>query len=302
MNTMGTGDFREYYIDPRTDFGFKYLFGTELNKDLLIGFLNALFHGTRVITDVKYLSNEHLGTALDTRKAIFDVYCESESGERFIVEMQNVFQRFFKDRSIFYSTFPIWEQAKRGEWDFRLDAVYTIGILNFVFDEDRESSDYYHHEVKLMDVETKKVFYDKLTFIYLELPKFTRGEDELETLFDKWMYVLKNLSRLLARPAALQERIFTRLFEAAEIARFSPGQLREYEDSVKAYRDVVNAVNTAKEEGLAEGLAKGLERGREEEKLEIARQMKLSGLPDELILKCTGVEPNDLDELLTSGK
>lgn len=299
---MGTGDFREYYIDPRTDFGFKYLFGTELNKDLLIGFLNALFHGTRVITDVKYLSNEHLGTALDTRKAIFDVYCESESGERFIVEMQNVFQRFFKDRSIFYSTFPIREQAKRGEWDFRLDAVYTIGILNFVFDEDRESSDYYHHEVKLMDVETKKVFYDKLTFIYLELPKFTRGEDELETLFDKWMYVLKNLSRLLARPAALQERIFTRLFEAAEIARFSPGQLREYEDSVKAYRDVVNAVNTAKEEGLAEGLAKGLERGREEEKLEIARQMKLSGLPDELILKCTGVEPNDLDELLTSGK
>ncbi|WP_018337406.1 Rpn family recombination-promoting nuclease/putative transposase [Butyricimonas synergistica] len=299
---MGTGDFREYYIDPRTDFGFKYLFGTELNKDLLIGFLNALFHGTRVITDVKYLSNEHLGTALDTREAIFDVYCESESGERFIVEMQNVFQRFFKDRSIFYSTFPIREQAKRGEWDFRLDAVYTIGILNFVFDEDRESSDYYHHEVKLMDVETKKVFYDKLTFIYLELPKFTRGEDELETLFDKWMYVLKNLSRLLARPAALQERIFTRLFEAAEIARFSPGQLREYEDSVKAYRDVVNAVNTAKEEGLAEGLAKGLERGREEEKLEIARQMKLSGLPDELILKCTGVEPNDLDELLTSGK
>ena len=299
---MGTGDFREYYIDPRTDFGFKYLFGTELNKDLLIGFLNALFHGTRVITDVKYLSNEHLGTALDTREAIFDVYCESESGERFIVEMQNVFQRFFKDRSIFYSTFPIREQAKRGEWDFRLDAVYTIGILNFVFDEDRESSDYYHHEVKLMDVETKKVFYDKLTFIYLELPKFTRGEDELETLFDKWMYVLKNLSRLLARPAALQERIFTRLFEAAEIARFSPGQLREYEDSVKAYRDVVNAVNTAKEEGLAEGLAKGLERGREEEKLEIARQMRLSGLPDELILKCTGVEPNDLDELLTSGK
>ena len=299
---MGTGDFREYYIDPRTDFGFKYLFGTELNKDLLIGFLNALFHGTRVITDVKYLSNEHLGTALDTREAIFDVYCESESGERFIVEMQNVFQRFFKDRSIFYSTFPIREQAKRGEWDFRLDAVYTIGILNFVFDEDRESSDYYHHEVKLMDVETKKVFYDKLTFIYLELPKFTRGEDELETLFDKWMYVLKNLSRLLARPAALQERIFTRLFEAAEIARFSPGQLREYEDSVKAYRDVVNAVNTAKDEGFAEGLAKGLERGREEEKLEIARQMKLSGLPDELILKCTGVEPNDLDELLTSGK
>lgn len=292
---------KEVYIDPRTDFGFKYLFGTPMNKDLLIGFLNALFHGTHTITDLNYLNSEQLGIRKEDRRAIFDVYCETESGEKFIVEMQNVFQQFFKDRSVYYSTFPIREQAQRGEWDYRLEAVYTVGILNFVFDEDKNSKDYYHHEVKLMDVNTKKVFYDKLTFIYLELPKFTKTENELETLFEKWVFVLKNLSRLLERPVALQERVFNRLFEAASIARFTPTQLREYEDSVKAYRDIVNAVNTARMEGLEEGLEKGLEKGvekgRNEERIEIARTLKAMGLDIPAIHKATGLTPEEIQKL-----
>lgn len=298
---MPINELKELFIDPRTDFGFKYLFGTPMNKELLIGFLNALFHGTHTIADLTYLNSEQLGIRKEDRRAIFDVYCETESGDKFIVEMQNVFQQFFKDRSVYYSTFPIREQAKRGDWEYRLEAVYTIGILNFVFDEDKNSKDYFHHEVKLMDVNTKKVFYDKLTFIYLELPKFTKTEHELETLFEKWVFVLKNLSRLLERPAALQERVFTRLFEAASIARFTPKQLREYEDSVKAYRDIVNAVNTArmegKEEGLEEGIEKGREEGREEERIGIARTLKTMGLDASAIHKATGLTPEEIQKL-----
>ena len=282
---MPVNEWKELYIDPRTDFGFKYLFGTPMNKELLIGFLNAIFHGTHVIKDLTYLNGEQLGIRKEDRRAIFDVYCETESGEKFIVEMQNVFQQFFKDRSVYYSTFPIREQAKRGDWDYRLESVYTVGILNFVFDEDKNSKDYFHHEVKLMDVNTKKVFYDKLTFIYLELPKFTKTENELETLFEKWVFVLKNLSRLLERPAALQERVFNRLFETASITRFTPKQLREYEDSVKAYRDIVNAVNTARKEG------------HEEEKIEIARKMKSDGLPDDIISKYTGLPIEEIQRV-----
>ncbi|WP_308768526.1 PD-(D/E)XK nuclease family transposase [uncultured Bacteroides sp.] len=138
-------------------------------KTIIFGFLNALFHGTHIITDLTYINGEQLGIRKEDRRAIFDVYCETESGEKYIVEMQNVFQQFFKDRSVYYSTFPIREQSKRGDWNYRLESVYTIGILNFVFDEDKNSKEYFHHEVKLMDVNTKKVFYDKLTFIYLEL-------------------------------------------------------------------------------------------------------------------------------------
>ena len=302
---MPVNEWKELYIDPRTDFGFKYLFGTPMNKELLIGFLNAIFHGTHIIKDLTYLNGEQLGIRKEDRRAIFDVYCETESGEKFIVEMQNVFQQFFKDRSVYYSTFPIREQAKRGDWDYRLESVYTVGILNFVFDEDKNSNDYFHHEVKLMDVNTKKVFYDKLTFIYLELPKFTKTEHELETLFEKWIFVLKNLSRLLERPAALQERVFNRLFEAASIARFTPKQLREYEDSVKAYRDIVNAVNTARKEGheeghekgLKEGLEEGLKKGREEEKMEIVRKMKSDGLPDDVIAKYIGFPIEEIERI-----
>lgn len=302
---MPVNELNERYIDPRTDFGFKYLFGTPMNKDLLIGFLNALFHGTHTITDLNYLNGEQLGIRKEDRRAIFDVYCETESGEKFIVEMQNVFQQFFKDRSVYYSTFPIREQAKRGDWDFRLESVYTVGILNFVFDEDKNSKDYFHHEVKLMDVNTKKVFYDKLTFIYLELPKFAKTENELETLFEKWVFVLKNLSRLLERPVALQERVFKRLFEAASIARFTPNELREYEASVKAYRDIVNAVNTARmeglEEGLEEGLAKGLEeglaKGERKKQTEIARTLKEMGLDIPDIRKATGLTTEEIEKL-----
>ena len=95
----------ERYISLLTDFGFKRIFGTAPNKDLLINFLNSLFDGKQVIKDVKYLNTEHFGDNTSARKAIFDVYCEGEDGEKFIVEMQNAYQDFFKDRSLFYSTF-----------------------------------------------------------------------------------------------------------------------------------------------------------------------------------------------------
>jgi conserved hypothetical protein (putative transposase or invertase) len=196
---------------PYTDFGFKKLFGTELNKDLLISFLNALLSGEQEITDLTYLNGEHLGDGYGDRRAVFDVYCQLADGRKIIVEMQKAEQAYFKDRSIYYSTFPIREQApKGGTWDYHLEDVYTVGILNFVFPGDEYPKDSFMHEIKLTDVEDKHVFYDKLTFIYLEMPKFNKTEDELETMFDKWMFALRNLSRLLERPKALQERIFTR--------------------------------------------------------------------------------------------
>ncbi len=235
---MLTDDFKERYLNLYTDFGFKTLFGTPMNKDLLISFLNALLHEEQHIVDVTYLNTEQLGMFKPGRKALLDVYCENDRGEKFIVEMQKAARRFFKDRSVFYATFPIREQVKRGDWNFELKAVYTIGILNFVFDEDAGDEECYHHEVKLMDVRSKRVFFDKLNFIYLEMPKFRKTADELVTMFDKWMFVLRNLSNLLERPAALQERIFEKLFRTAEIARFTPRQADEYEESLKVYRDL----------------------------------------------------------------
>lgn len=232
---MDNRDFKDRYVNPYTDFGFKKLFGSEINKDLLISFINSLLKGREEIKDLTYLNTEHLGTGEMKRKAVFDVYCENEKGEKILVEMQRGEQQFFKDRSLYYATFPIREQGQKGEWNYRLKSVYVIGILNFTFDQ--RDDQYFHHEVQLMDKRTKEVFYDKLTFIYLEMPKFNKQEEELNGMFEKWLFVLRNLSRLMERPRALQERIFTKLFEAAEIAQFTQQEFQAYEESLKIYRD-----------------------------------------------------------------
>lgn len=291
---------RERYVNPYTDFAFKLLFGTDLNKEILIGFLNALFNGEQVIKDVTYLNTEHLGSREADRRAVFDVYCENEKGEKILIEMQKGEQQFFKDRSIYYATFPIREQAIKGEiWNYELKSVYIIGILNFTFNDADAAR--YHHEVKLIETATHEVFYDKLNFVYLEMPKFHKTEQELETLFDKWMFVLKNLARLMERPAALQERVFNRLFEAAEIAQFSPEKLYAYEESLKVYRDWNNVIDTAIQKGEAKGEAKGRAEGiAEGERIKakaIALNLKNAGLSVTEIAAATGLSIDEVNSL-----
>ena len=276
----------ERYISLLTDFGFKRIFGTKPNKDLLINFLNSLFEGFQVIKDVKYLNSEHVGDVFAERKAIFDVYCENERGEKFIVEMQNAYQKYFKDRSLFYSTFPIREQAPKGaDWNFKLERVYTVALLNFDLKEEAFDQDDINHDVGLLDKKTHKVFNDKLSFKYVEIAKFDKTEDELVTLYDKWLYVLKNLSRLDERPAALKEKVFTKLFEEAEIAKFTPTELKEYEDSLKAYRDVKNSIDTA------------LEKGHEEKAIQIAKKMLAAGMDIDTIINMTDLSKDEIEKL-----
>lgn len=292
----------ERYINFYTDFAFKKLFGTEINKDLLISFLNALLQGREEIKDISYLNTEHLGTQEYDRRAVFDVYCTNEQGEYFLVEMQKGEQQFFKDRSLYYSSFAIREQAPRGNWDYDLKGIYTIGILNFCFHSQDPS---YYHEVKLMDTATEEVFYDKLTFIYLEMPKFTKTESELETLLDKWLYAIRNLASLMDRPRALQEKVFQHLFEAAELAKFAPKDRYAYEESLKNYRDWYSVMKTAEMKGHAAGHAAGLEEGRAEGRAEGAHEAKLSaaaklknmGLPISDIVKATGLTVDEITQL-----
>ena len=197
--------------------------------------------------------------------------------------------------------------------------MYIIGILNFCFDDTDPGE--FHHEVQLLNNRTYNVFYDKLTFIYLEMPKFNKTEDQLENLFEKWLFVLRNLSRLLERPKALQERVFAKLFKAAEIAKFTKEEYDAYEESLKVYRDWKNTIDTAvqkavkkatqkarkeglkeglkegRAEGLKEGLEEGLEKGRKETTYSIARQMKSEGLPAVTIAKITGLTEDEIIRL-----
>jgi predicted transposase/invertase (TIGR01784 family) len=283
---MKMAEFVEKYINPFTDYGFKKLFGEELNKDLLLDFLNELLKEEQgQIKDLTYLKTEQLGATEVDRKAIFDLYCKNEKGEKFIVELQKTKQNFFKDRTVYYSTFPIREQAKRADWDYELKAVYTIAILDFIFDSDKDEPNKFRYDVKLTDIDTNKVFYEKLTFIYLEMPKFNKTVDELETRFDKWLYVLRNLNRLERIPDKLREQIFDKLFETAEIAKFTQDQVRSYEDSLKYYRDLKNSLDTAREEGKIEG------------KIEIAIKALKKGLSVKDVIDLTGLTEDEIKKI-----
>ena len=287
--------FVEKYVNPFTDFGFKKLFGEEPNKDLLLDFLNELLKEEQgQITELTYLKNEHLDQDLN-RKAIFDLYCTNERGERFIVELQKTKQNFFKDRTIYYSTFPIREQAKRADWNYELNAVYTIAILDFVFDEGKNEPNKYRYDVKLIDQETCSIFYNKLTFIYLEMPKFGKTLTQLETRFDKWLYVLRNLNKLDRVPEKLKENVFERLFETAEIARFDHQQLNDYEESLKYYRDLKNSLDTAFEDGI--------EKGKKEEKnmQEISFVMRLHNKGKSMteIVDLTGLHIKRVEQIIS---
>lgn len=288
-------EFREKYINPFTDYGFKRLFGEEPNKDLLLDFLNELLKAEQgEITQLTYLKNENLQATELNRKAIFDLYCTNERGEKFIVELQKTKQKFFKDRTVYYSTFPIREQAVIGsEWNFELKKVYTIAILDFVFDEDENEPDKLRYDVKLTDIQTKKVFYDKLTFIYLEMPKFNKSAEELETKFDKWLFILKNLHKLERIPEKIKENIFLKLFETAEIAKFSQQEYQEYEESLKYYRDIKNSLDNAREEGRE----KGREEGEKKKQIEIAKGMLIKGFDVSIIEELTGLSKQEIESI-----
>lgn len=291
------------YLNPFTDFGFKKLFGEEASKPLLMDFLNALLPLEHPITELSFRNAEQLGEGVDERKAIYDIYCQDSQGSYFIVEMQKAKQNFFKDRTIFYTTFPIRDQAEKGPWNFELKAVYCIGILDFVFEEDRDNPDWLH-DVKLKN-RHNKVFYDKYALYFIEMPKFHLAESQLATQLENWVYLIKHLEEFPDVPARFQHTVLEKAFEIAELAHLTEAERAAYEESLKHYRDMINVVDTARMEGKAEGHAEGKEEGRAEGRVEglvegkrqTAREMKADGMPVNVISKYTGLSFEEIDSL-----
>ncbi|OHD36574.1 MAG: hypothetical protein A2015_02835 [Spirochaetes bacterium GWF1_31_7] len=271
------------YINPYTDFGFKKLFGTEANKDLLIDFLNELVDKKHKITDLTFKNNENLSELSEDRKAIFDIYCETVSGEKIIIEMQKAKINFFKDRAVFYTTFPIREQAEKGEWNFKLKPVYCIAILDFEFDKDLKNKDY--KNIVTLKNQYCEEFYDKLKYIFIEMPRFNKNENELDTHFEKWLYFLKNLIEFENVPGILKEPVFEKGFKVAEIAALNKEQHEAYEKSLLQYWDIKSAVDTAFDDGKIEG------------KIETASNMISEGFDFETINRLTKLPIEEIKKL-----
>ena len=288
------------YVNPFTDFGFKKIFGEEASKLLLMDFLNALLPADTQIKDLSFKNTEQLGINPDDRKAVYDIYCENERGEKFIVELQKAKQNYFKERTIYYSTFPIREQAEKGNtWNFDLKAVYCIGILDFTFDDYTSELERKQvvHEIKLKD-QDGKTFYNKLTYIYLEMPNFTKAETEIETRLDKWLYFIQHLEDLQSIPRIFtNDVVFTHAFEKAAISMYDEQERASYEHSLKSYRDLKNVIDSATDNGKAEGYIKGVVDGELKAAKEIAKKMKLRGTPIALIIEDTGLTEQEIEKL-----
>ena len=267
------------YINPYTDFGFKKLFGEEANKDLLVDFLNELLPSHHQIVELKFRNTEIPAELSQERKAIFDIHCESKTGERFIVEMQKAKINFFKDRALFYSTIPIREYAKQGDWDFKLPPIYMIAILDFEYDEAEEKRKFIR-SVYLKD-QDGEIFYEKLHFKFLQMKLFTKKEHELESHFDKWMYFLKNLETFNEIPTILRESIFEKAFSVAELANMTPLQYEQYQESLMTYIEVREVVKTAELDGVKK----------------VAKELKNLGVDIEIIIKSTGLSQQEIEAL-----
>ena len=295
------------FINPFTDIGFKRIFGQEFSKPLLLDFLNNLLVGERKIENITFLDKEMPRDIEGERSIIYDVLCETETGEKIIVEMQNQRQPFFKQRSIFYASEAISRQARKGrEWRFDIKAVYLIAFLNFTLEDIGTT---FRTDVALLDMRTKEVFSDKIRLIYLQLPYFNKEADECENDFERWIYVLKNMETINRLPWTAKSAVFKRLEEIAEVRALTKEEQMQYDHALKVYRDNYNTFQGAIEEGMKEGREKGLKEGREkgikegreegkaDKTKEIVQNMKKMGMSIEQIAQACGISVEEAEKL-----
>lgn len=291
------------FINPFTDYGFKFLFGREVEKELLISFLNDLLLGEHVITDIQFLNNECQPEIKTERGIIYDIYCKTNTGERIIVEMQNREQPYFRDRALFYLSRAVTQQAKRGHWNFQLDAVYGVFFMNFVMDKDMPVK--VRTDVVLADRDTGEVFNSKFRQIFIELPNFTKEENECDTDFERWIYILKHMDTLDRMPFKARKAVFERLEKMASKANMTQEERAQYEKEWKVYNDYFNTLDFAEkkgmekgmQKGIEKGMQKGIEKGMEKAHIQTASKLKEMGIEYDVIAASTGLSFDEIDKL-----
>ncbi len=259
------------FIEPLTDFGFKKLFADPENSDILIDLLNAILdnQGADRIEEIEYLPTEHLGDGEKDRKAVFDLYCRSQAGEYFIVEMQRSYQLNYTGRALFYASYALRDQNVRGDWSFDLKAIIVITLLGHRLQETPGKqplqSGQYLYSYRLTEDQNSNDKINLERFIFIELQGLKKKLNELSTRLDKWVYIINHISSWLDRPQTYSEdQVFEKFLSCAEITKYNRQERYHYERSLKILRDEYAAQVAQYTLGRAEGLEEGIEKGRKE--------------------------------------
>ncbi|WP_165503691.1 Rpn family recombination-promoting nuclease/putative transposase [Pedobacter hiemivivus] len=296
------------FIDPFVDFSFKRLFASDESKPILIGLLNHLFVGRKLIKSIEYGRNEYPGENAEEGGAVIDVICTDADGSKFILEVQRGYQKYFKERALFYASRVISEQAPKGgrkDWAYELTEVYLLAFLEDFNLPDCSRTEYVQ-DICLTNRYTGKIFYDKLGFIFIEMLNFVKKPDELETNLDKWLYALKHLTEFKKRPQYLSGPEFDQLFNLASYANLTKKEKEMYNTSLKYKWDNKNVLDYAigeaetkgKAKGIAEGIAEGKAKGEYAKAIEIALKLKAKNTHLDEIAELTDLSIEEIEALV----
>ena len=305
------------YADLLDDDVFKLVFGRESTKDVMIEFLNQVIPD-RKIADLEFIDKEMHPVERDSKGSVYDMFCKTDDGSRIIVEVQRRKQPFYPERALYYSTFQIQRQVEAGAEAYDFLPVYVVNILDFQIDKDSSCCGKFRSVYRLYEEDSHRLLTDRVTFIFIELPKFTKTLDELDgNVLEGMLFCFKNMSILDDRPEVLDHQIFAKIFEVSELYNMDKETRDKVLHKMTTERDLRNQMAYARkeaiEEGLAEGRAEGRVEGRAEGRaegrvegraegraegvMEVARRMLAAGMDRVVIAEMTGLSIGKIEEL-----
>lgn len=288
------------YLDPTNDVSFRKLFGTKEHQHLLISFLNSILclEGKRQIKTVELLPKDQAPLVKETKSSILDIKCTDERNIQYIVEMQNKKVPAFIKRTQFYVAHSYVTQFPAGSDYVALKPIILLAIANHELFPGKKQVISYH---KTLDVDTLEHDLEDMAYAFIELPKFTKNEDELVTLQDKWLYFFKNWNQSTEVPPQIQEAELLEAYRSMEEYNWNQAEREAYIKANIALTDEYDLRRKERAEGLQEGLQKGLQeglqKGKQEKAVEITLALLRQGLSAQEVSAATGLSVDEISSL-----
>lgn len=301
------------FLNPRTDTGFKKLFGNEHHKNLTISFLNNVLDrkSGELIIEVTFRNGEKIPENLDQKQSFLDIFCTDEKGNNYIIEMQVAKEKNFLARMQYYGAFVLSQQLNTGVKYEKLVPVIIIAVVDHRLFEHHENVISHHF---FTDAKTGQIALKHLQFHFVELPKFHKTVAQSTSNIDLWLYLMNEAENLEAIPQEMQaSKELIEALHTLERAKWTTLELESYiadldeigreeriksaahEDGWKEGRD--KGLKEGRDKGIKEGLEKGLEKGQLQAKQQIAIKALQQGLSFDSIAMFTGLSIEQIKEL-----
>lgn len=276
------------FINPKTDFAFKKIFGSEQSKGILISFLNAILYNEHPVIEDLEILNPYLAPKIrGVKDTYLDVKARITGDKTVIIEMQVLNVESFEKRILYNAAKSYSVQLQSGERYSLLNPVIALTITDF------EMFPQFDKVISRFVLKEKDYLVDYLSddieLVFVELPKFKKELNELETITDKWIYFLKSARELRTVPEIMGNvPEITQAFQIANQANLNPEELEDLERREMFIQDMRGAMSKA--------VKQGIEQGTREAKVEIAKRL-LNVLDEEMISQTTGLTFEEIQSL-----